>query len=455
MAGALLRSLLVLGGPAVVPVLALVGGRPVAVLLLLPVGGLLATAAATMSVLVGGGLGPWYAVLALAANLAAVVPLQRRGVPLRASRRDVLLLLVVIGAAGYPLLALRSSAFGYDARSIWWLHARLLTSSGGYVAALHNPAYDFSHPTYPPLLPASVAVAWLLHGESSYRLAQLIVTAFNASAAALLGWTVGQVYGSRRDRSWAALPVAALVVLAAFGIAGGSATNGYADLFTAATTATAVVAGLVLPRGRTALAVAVLCAECAGSTKNEGLVNAALVLALVALRYARADARSAVTPRRWSGLTFPLICAVPLAGWPLAVSLHGGRLMEVTTDAAVPQSTGYRLLTTAAAIAGQLHLLPVVAVLSLVTALLWWPARRRLRLGSSGWLWLSFALGVAALSGIYVAGPVEIRFWLATSVGRTTIYPRLLLICEAATIVRIALSAPLPPARDVAPFAHG
>lgn len=429
---ALLESLLLLAGPALLPVVAAVGLNPVVALLVLPAGGLLAAAAATLEVSFGGGLGTWYAGTAIVTNLTAAAVLASGRTRRPVARGGYPGVLVLIAASALPLVALRSSAFGWDARSIWWLHARLLTSPGAYAGALGNPAYAFSHPTYPPLLPASVAMTWLAHGGDSYRLAQSVVTVMNASAAALLGWTVAQVARGAPARRVASI-VGGLLVLAVFGVAGISASNGYADMFAATTGAAAVVAGLVLPRDRVALAVAVACAWCAGDTKSEGLVNAALILLLITLRYAAS--------RSWPARFKLALAVVPLGAWELAVAVHGGRIAEVSASGLAHQGVAYRLHVTAAAIAGQLSLLPIVAVVSLVSVLQFRALRGRLELGRQGWLWLSFAFSVATLTGIYVTGPLEIRFWVDTSVARTCMYPRLLLLSEAAVCALVVSSA--------------
>lgn len=59
----------------------------------------------------------------------------------------------------------------WDARSIWFLHAKMIYYSGGWdlQAGWLNPAMDFSHPDYPVLIPVMAAqLATLIGGWNEY-----------------------------------------------------------------------------------------------------------------------------------------------------------------------------------------------------------------------------------------------------------------------------------------------
>jgi hypothetical protein len=56
----------------------------------------------------------------------------------------------------------------WDARSIWWFHAKWFAQGGAAVVdAMRNPAFSFSHPDYPPFAPATNAAAWRVDGTQS------------------------------------------------------------------------------------------------------------------------------------------------------------------------------------------------------------------------------------------------------------------------------------------------
>ena len=191
----------------------------------------------------------------------------------------------------------------------------------------------------------------------------------------------------------AGVVVAGLLVLAAAGVVGPFATNGYADPLWALAAVGAVGFGLVLPgRGRDAGA-AVLLLAVAGLTKDEGIVTAMAVVGLMALRGARGSwvARPRTLP--WRPLVAGAAAVVALAAWPVLVKLLGAAT-DITVTGPRQGDDLSRAHQTADAMAAHLHVLLLALPVAVVGGLLLRRARRAAGVGNDGWAWASLAAGI-------------------------------------------------------------
>jgi hypothetical protein len=437
------RGVLLVGLPGLLPVFAIVGRRFESAALVLPVGALLAAVGTTGAVLTSTEITPWVVGVDVLANLGAGLVVARqvqRGRPWKrqhfASRPALILpcSAAVVGAAS-GLIELVAPKVDWDARSIWLLHARLLLAGGGaYRAAVHSPAYAFSHVDYPPLIPSAAAVAWTGAGVD-YRVAQVLVALVGASLLACFACLITRVASPGRQ-SWVAAVVAFEVVVAGYGLAGRFATDGYADLTQAAAAAAAAVALLVLPVERATVVVGILCCWIAGATKQEGLVAALIVIALFAVRVATPETRNRV------GIA-AIAVAAPLGIWPLVVIGAGGTAtsgLTRTAEGLSPAGEGFaeRLKLATSTVAHDLRYGAAVVVVA--TLAVWWlgGARRRFGLAPNRFLWAFLGLDVAAILLTYATGGLEIRQWLDSSASRVTILPGLILLAELATWTLVA-----------------
>ena len=305
-----------LGLAGLLPALA-VAGQSLVVLFLAPlIGAGMAAVGATIELGAGGSLGADYAVVAVIVNLAVIAWWLRtrraarpRTVPAQLSPKtwgwSVLTVVVLLACMAYPLTALRAAMFGWDANSIWLTHA--LMAYGGHhdlLTGLQNPAYQFSNPDYPPLVPAAGALAFEFFGTGNLHLAPDMTVLLTACALGVLGIgiaatgtgaaamaggiggaTASAGKGAPRAGRIAAIVAAGIICLVAFAVSDPYAVEGYTDLLWAAPAAGAVVWGLMLPPSRQALGVAWICAAAASLTKNEGLTSALVIIVLIALRY--------------------------------------------------------------------------------------------------------------------------------------------------------------------------
>ena len=194
-----------------------------------------------------------------------------------------------------PFLTVRRAPYEWDARSIWWFHARWFADGGTAVwGAMRNPAFAFSHPDYPPLAPATNGAFWWISGAESLKQAQIVSAILTLSAVAVFAFSVWYVV-RRVLPGWAAIVAAGVLVLAVYGVAGvdsssqAPGTNGYVDVLWSAAFAAGCVFVLTTRGDPMALRWGALCLAVAALTKNEGLVAVALVvvLALVRCRFKR------------------------------------------------------------------------------------------------------------------------------------------------------------------------
>ncbi|HEX4081469.1 MAG TPA: hypothetical protein VHX40_00780, partial [Acidimicrobiales bacterium] len=435
-AGGAVVAMVVLAAAGALPAATLVGVGWLTVPAAPLAGAVLAAASAAGCLAVGGPLLGWFVGLAVVAAVGtmavwrrwpAACPLRRRrgvgdgrggGRPAGHRAAGTAGAVVVLAATTWWLVALRAPTVGFDARTIWMLHGVwFLDGHRAALTALRSPAIPFAHASYPPLVGGSVAVSWLVTGDHGYRLGVVMVALLGACALAAAAWVAVEV-GRRIGAAvacTAGVVVAGLLVLAAAGVAGPFATNGYADPLWASAAVGAVGFGLVLPgRGRDAGA-AVLLLAVAGLTKDEGIVTAMAIVGLMALRGARGSwaARPGVPP--WRPLLAGTAGVLALAAWPVLVKLLGATA-DVTVTGPRQGDDLSRAHQTADAMAAHLHVLLLALPVAVVGGLLLRRARRRAGVGHDGWAWAALAAGIAIVAAAYVTGGGDVAFWLATSV---------------------------------------
>jgi hypothetical protein len=459
---ALLVLIVGLGAPGILPAWAVARRPPVLVFLAPLIGAVMAAAAVEIELGVGGSLPVCYVVVAATANLAVIAwlaagrfPRSWAGPPWAWSVGTTV---IVAGALAIPLAALRAKMIGWDANSIWLTHALMV--SGGHhelLTGLQNPAYRFSNPDYPPLVPAAGALAFAFFGRGDLHIATDMTVLLNACALGLVGAGVAAV-GSRGHELTriAAVAAGAAVCLVGFTVSGSFGISGYADLLYAAAAVGAIIWGLVLPRSNQMLALAWICAAVASLTKNEGLTTALVVLVLIALRYRpvtppwlrrhrapsenRRLAVAAVrqTARAWSErAALVVVPALPGLAWAGLARLIG--LQDAFFRSSSPESAATRAAATIAGMAAHLAVAPVAFAVLLAGCCFLRKDRERARLGNPAWLWAACAGSLAIVFVTYVVGGFEIHGWLATSVNRTTIFAQVLLYTDLAIWLVIAL----------------
>ena len=456
-------ALAVLSAAGVVPVAVAVGPRWV-VVPLAPLGGaVLAAVAANASLSFGGALPAWFVGLAVVAAVLAAVHAARTGPgPWAVAWGDrggwdrhrltgLVGFLLVVAVCGWSLRGLRSPTVGFDARALWvmrpgWFlqsHAQLLVDMRARGLVLTQSAY-------PPLVSAAAAVAWQVTGVHTARLGVTTVALLNAcalvaaalalvecgrvAAARLVGsggpggdgpGRRGAVPGPDRRPPWTPMltgvAAAVLVVLVAAGVTEPFWTNGYADPLWSLAALGAAAYGLQSPVDRSNRAATVVLVLVAGLSKNEGLVTA---LALVALVAARSIGIGGLRDgwRRWRGpLSVAAVEVAVLAWWPVLMHAIGARGASSTFTTS--NGTGARVSAVVHGMSPYLHVLVLAVPLSVVGGLALSGVRRRAGAGNDLWAWLALAVGLVAVGGALVTGTGAIVPWIRSTVHRITEYP--------------------------------
>jgi hypothetical protein len=478
-------AVVVLAAAGALPAVALAGIRPVTVPLMPLAGAALAAAAATGCLLVAGDLEEWFIGLSALAGAAVIGvwawrPSTRRHLVRREEWSWPVLLgmAVVVVAVVWSLRALTQPDVGYDARMLWVLRGAWFVRGHDVArAVLTNKAYQFSEPSFPPLIGAASGVGWIVNGlalgsGASFRLGQIVVGVLNGCALVVLGGAVLALPGGRGDRAagagrvgdapgiavrTVATAMAPILCVAAAGAAGEFATNGFADAPWVFAAAFAVVFGLVLPISPAHIGIALVGIAVAGQIKLEGTATAAVVLVLVGLRYALSAPRAPVATGRSGRWRTPVVVTLlGLAGllvWPLAtVVLHA--VPDADTTGRRHGTDGQRLHATVSALAGDLHVVPVAAAVAVAGVLALRGARRRLGLGTDLTLWVVMAADLVVVGATYVTGATLIQLWLAVSVGRVVLCAVVLCLVDVSVWAVVAVDALRRPVARPGPSPH-
>jgi hypothetical protein len=455
----LLEATALLSLLAAVPVIMVAGLRPASVFLC-PLGGsLLGAWAAEFELVVGGSFTSALLIVAAAANGAGLVYLLLRRTgrlsgfassrrhrrilsndpPARQSLGWGLISLVVVSAALlWPLRVLGAPLIGYDANVVWLLHAILVYGGhGAMLTGLRNPVLGTVHAEYPPLVPASSAVGFVVSRGIDLQVGVATTVMLNACGLGVLGSGIAEMVGMGVAvwRRIIVLALAATICLVGFGIAGQFAVDGFADLTWAAPAAAAVVFGLVLPRSSQRLWVAWICLTVAALTKNEGAVAAAIIAALLAMRYV--DSRAA--SRGWTWIYRAVVMFVlVLPGLTWSELMRHYHVSSGFFHAVPGQTPIERFAPTLSATTHYLHVVPVALIVLAAGSLLLRSHRRHLGLGHPGWLWVVAVANLVALIATYMFGAFEIHWWLSSSLNRTTIFTQLILYTDIAIWAAVA-----------------
>lgn len=222
-------------------------------------------------------------------------------IPVSSEKPDPGWLLFVLRAA--LLIALLAALFsailrflayrhgdGWDAFAIWNLHARFLFRGGANWRDGFTAVIPWSHPDYPPLLPAAIAHFWTGLGRESQIVPALVGLIFTFSTVALLCSSLGALRGQ------VAAMLAGLTLLATpFFLVQGTAQ--YADVplafFILATTVLICFYGNSSGAERPGwLTLAGISCGFAAWTKNEGLLFLLAIVASLLLVFVTNRSRS-------------------------------------------------------------------------------------------------------------------------------------------------------------------
>jgi hypothetical protein len=412
------------------------------VLVRMGLGGLLGAVAAGAGAIVAGLVGaPGAPVLGAAVGLLGAWLLGPRvrvriaavGPPHEAERR---ILWVVVGVGVLlAVLAVARPVPGWDGWAIWSLKAKSLAVTGDFLGPVFTATeYAYSHPDYPPLLPALQASLYQLAGarDAGWPLQVQLVWLWGCGGAGLVGLL--------RHRGTVPLLLGASWLLAPHVVR--QAISGYADVPMAMLLITGAA---LLADGRVVRwAPAALLLAGAGLMKNEGLVLALAVAGGAALLHP--DRRSAALAA--AGVTIgafaPWAAFVVVQGLPndVVVGLAGAAPGPLEALGRIPPALG--------AVVGELLWVPRWGVLSVVCPLVLAWSRPRER----GLVAAALA-GLVLFIGVYAVTPRDFDWHVAGSVDRVVTAPLGLLALAAATSARSAGEARATAGRSPRPAPEG
>jgi hypothetical protein len=470
-------ALFVLSAAGVLPVLALIGVRWIALPLAPLAGAIVAAVAATTYVAVGGTFMTWFVVEAVV--LAAVVVVfwyvrpERRPWRLDVRRRDrhgtahrwfgIGGAVAIAAACTWCLRGLATPTVGFDARALWLMRPGwFLQSHHQLLVNLRIPDLVLIQSPYPPLVSAATAVSWSVTGNHTDRLGVVVIALLNTCALAVAAFALvelgrrfalrlsgikeadsdtmafGTAHSRRaasrhaRARGSAASTVpmvagvvaAVLLVFVAFGITEPFMTNGYADPIWSLAAVGAVVYGLQMELGRVQRGAALLLVLVAGLSKDEGVATAVVLIGIIALRSLLALWRDGRLQQWWQPVALGVAEIAVVGSWPLLMRIDHARGAKVAEspmrDWADRVSGSYHGMTP------YLHVLVVAIPVAVVGGLILSRVRRASGAGNDWWVWAGLASGALAVAGAFVTGTGALGPWLLSTVHRVTEFPAMM-----------------------------
>lgn len=413
--------------------------------------GLLCSFAAMASLATGTALAPWLVCAVLAGWVAAGArwwSARRVTEGSESTGQPSLWAAAIVAVITAPaLLATRAGAIEWDARSIWWFKAAWFRQGGDAArAAMNNRAFGFAHPDYPPFASATEASMWTFWHDLDRMLAKAVSAHLTFAAIALLGCLLVRIapIGVRRVTATTAATavLAGAFGLAMFGVGNGNGTSGVVDLLWSVLLVVGAVALLVAPRDRDVLVVAWVALGAAGLTKSEALPAILLVLVLLALR----------NRREWRHTLWAASALLPVMAWTLLRSALTGASNDALKPSGVVallRGDDDRTSRVSPTVRGLWEQVDSTTwawlVVAVIGAMLLRHRRSAASLGAA-WVLPALAAGIAAtLALVYISGAQDITWWLMTSITRTTIVLRVLLLVDVFLWVVVAVAALVEP----------
>lgn len=272
------------------PALVLGASRPSAMAVTPAAGSAACAVAVALSVLTGTSMVPWLVAIGIAGWATALRLGSTHHLLLRSSRTDARVLAAAVAVSLIPLLLVRYPTTTWDARRIWWFHAEWFRA-GGSVAGdvMRDPAFRYSNPDYPPLVPGVIAGVWHLRRAYDLEVALRVTQWLTAYGVAALSFYTTRTL---RLRGTVAVIIAVVVAWVAWSARLDVGIQGLVDQTWALFLTTAAVLILAGDADRRTVWTGALFAALAALTKNEGQA-AGLMLALT-VAVSRASWRRAV-----------------------------------------------------------------------------------------------------------------------------------------------------------------
>jgi hypothetical protein len=466
-------AMLVLSTAGALPTMALVGLRWITFSLAPLTGAVIAAMAATAFLAVGGSFMGWFVALTAVGAALCVASWTRwpdrrpwadgsgsRPPSIRGHRMaGAIGALGIVVASVWCLRDLSTPTVGFDARTFWLLRSGwLLHSHHQLLIAMRAPSLHMGQSGYPPLVSAAGAVAWSVTGNQTMRLGVVVIALLNTCALATAAFALVELgrkftarlslSGDRSSTGFAtSLPMIAgvvagvLLILISFGINEPFMTNGYADPMWSLAALGAVVYGLQAGGGRSEQGVVAILVIAAGMTKYEGLVTAAILIVLVAIRQL-ATMPADQWKRRWrrGPIAVGIAELAAVGAWPILMKIL--RTREPSSSRSSPDEMASRARAIYDSFGPYLHVLLLAVPIAVIGGLVLAKVRRRSHAANDWWAWAGLASGLGSVAGALIIGSQPIKPWLVATVHRVTEFPAMAGWWIVATWAVVASGAP-------------
>ena len=347
--------------------------------------------------------------------------------------------IVAVCALCFPqviYMLLREPLIEWDARSIWFFHAKGIWVHGGIAAEFFtNRRHGWSHTDYPLLLPVQAAVIGVLRGEWS----EPAVKGFLFLNFAAYLWLLQRILV---QRGWGMVSAWAFAV-PVMGIAFKSYVNGYADNHYAMPLMLAMLLAFKKRVDEGELLLAGLMTAFALNIKNESALYVLTGLALWALfRYIKGGLPTLRLGRSACGWSIFVLGLLPFILWAMFKMSYGikgdmhlsSRLLHPVDSVAVCLERAPHILNALGIVYRIMRAHILTAVILLLNVLHMVSVRRdksgtaRVITVEERIFWAMLLTVNLMIFAVYAMTPHDVDWHLGTSVGRLVILPVLMLI---------------------------
>lgn len=384
----------------------------------------------------------WAGLVAFIAVIGFIVIRRRELFPptSRATGGDILQWVLLLAAMISIALAILAEPLrDWDARSVWFFHAKAIMLDGGFhpSAFWDNGEYDWSHKYYPKLVSmlAARAAEFVAGGWNEYAPKVALIPLYAAGIVGLgvIGGSVGRTF---------------LLLIGASAFLGSQQWNGYVDGFLAlfATTAAGALIAWVHDGDRRNLVLGLATIGIALCVKEEGMIFFLLLAPLIVYGVTR-------HPDTLSVRNIPLVLLLaPYGVWtwlkqdiPSSRIIESGSVMRgVFATLSDPSALAYKVSYLVTYTAEHTALFPLLAAYGVIVACLGVTVRRLLW----GVLALVYTLGLGA---VYLGTPADFVWHVGTSLDRVALLPSLLLWTGIVTMIPALTTAHRPRAAQIQP----
>jgi hypothetical protein len=178
----------------------------------------------------------------------------------------------------------------------------------------------------------------------------------------------------------------------------------------------------------------------AGMSKYEGLVTAAILIVLVAIRQLTTMPADQWKRRRRGPIAVGIAELAAVGAWPILMKIL--RTREPSSSRSSPDEMASRARAIYDSFGPYLHVLLLAVPIAVIGGLVLAKVRRRSHAANDWWAWAGLASGLGSVAGALIIGSQPIKPWLVATVHRVTEFPAMAGWWIVATWAVVASGAP-------------